>query len=461
MIFIAFAIALLVVTNATLDSAERGVRESFKTSITGDVVIRPKYDIPLSLFGDETPFTGEFSTIPLLEPFEEIESVCSRVKEIASFVPILSGRAILDFYGDKEPCFVFGVENPTYLNFMSSLKISSGEPFKNGEEGVILPSRFFDWLKVPLGNEVQFVVADGLSSRIRSVPLRASFEYPSENSIFERLAILDADTLRELLSYPSTETEKNAKAKENSDLETEQIGNFDSLDSIDDLFSLDFSADFLTEIDEKPENFEERFFEQSPSSRKNQWNFLLLRTKKEAFIIKTLNKIFKERGYNVEAVSWRSAAGSSALYIYALRIILNAGIFVILLAGFVIVNNSLVVGILDRTREIGTMRALGASRFFVSFECMAETMILSCFAGLLGLFLGFLISRLLNVAHIPLSNPFLSQLFGADEFLTQISAGNLFCSFLVAAFLGLFSWFRPVFIALKVSPVSAMQGASR
>lgn len=71
--FISFAVALLSVTNAVFDSTEKGVRESFSASFTGDVVVRPKSFVSLSLFGDETPITGEFTSIPILERFSEIE----------------------------------------------------------------------------------------------------------------------------------------------------------------------------------------------------------------------------------------------------------------------------------------------------------------------------------------------------------------------------------------------------
>ena len=42
-LFIAFAVMMLVVTNAVFDSTEKGVQETFVSSFTGDVVIRPKH----------------------------------------------------------------------------------------------------------------------------------------------------------------------------------------------------------------------------------------------------------------------------------------------------------------------------------------------------------------------------------------------------------------------------------
>ncbi len=66
--FIAFAVMLLVITNAVFDSTEQGVQETFVSSFTGDIVIRPEYKSPLSLFGDETPVTGSLTKLPNLIP---------------------------------------------------------------------------------------------------------------------------------------------------------------------------------------------------------------------------------------------------------------------------------------------------------------------------------------------------------------------------------------------------------
>ena len=70
-LFISFAITLLSVSNALFDTSEKGVQETFKKSFTGDFIIRPLTDVPLSLFGDETPFTGELTKIKTIVPFEK------------------------------------------------------------------------------------------------------------------------------------------------------------------------------------------------------------------------------------------------------------------------------------------------------------------------------------------------------------------------------------------------------
>ena len=71
-LFIAFAVMLMAVINSVFDSTENGIEKVFSKSFTGDLAIFPKSDIPLSLFGDETPVTGTLTKINTLVPFNEI-----------------------------------------------------------------------------------------------------------------------------------------------------------------------------------------------------------------------------------------------------------------------------------------------------------------------------------------------------------------------------------------------------
>ena len=141
-----------------------------------------------------------------------------------------------------------------------------------------------------------------------------------------------------------------------------------------------------------------------------------------------------------------------------MRTIFNIGIIIILSAGFIIVNNTLVINILDRSREIGTLRAIGARKRFISLQCMVENLIMTLTSGLLGILMANLFTKIINKAHIVLSNSFLVQLFGSDAIKVSVSAGNVFKLFLLVILLALLGWIYPVINALKVTPVDAIRG---
>lgn len=74
----------------------------------------------------------------------------------------------------------------------------------------------------------------------------------------------------------------------------------------------------------------------------------------------------------------------------ALRVFLSAASFVTLVAGAVGVMNIMLVMVAERTREIGLMKAIGASNRRVFAEVVAETLVVTMVAGGLGVAVAWL-----------------------------------------------------------------------
>lgn len=455
-LFIAFAVMMLVVTNAVFDSTEKGIQETFVSSFTGDIVIRPKNVPPLSLFGDETPVTGDLSDIPILNPYGQICDVLSSEKEIKGFTPQITGQVAIsnDSGDDLSASYVFGVNGEDYINLMSSIEILEGAPWKNGQKGVMITKKHAEELNVHIGDLLQLAVEEGLSSRIRAVPVTAIYEYKNDNSTLENIVLVNSETVRSVLDISDMTDPSNMQ------LDEEQEEFFDDSD-IDSFFEDATDVDSPIETEEITFTDEEiAALESSYSSA--TWNFIICRladSKDTYREINALNKIFDKNEWNVEAVNWRSSAGNTAFYLYVLRLVLNIGIIIVLAAGFIVVNNTLVINVLDRIREIGTMRAIGANKRYISKECMAETLMMAVVAGILGCVLGIFASKIVNLMQISIHNSFLIQLFGGTNIITSIKASNLIGSFMVALVIGFISWIYPVVNALRINPVQAMQGA--
>lgn len=455
-LFIAFAVMMLVVTNAVFDSTEKGIQETFVSSFTGDIVIRPKNVPPLSLFGDETPVTGDLSDIPILNPYGQICDVLSSENKIKGFTPQVTGQvAVSNDSGDNlSASYVFGVNGEDYVNLMSSIKILEGEPWKNGQKGVMITKKHAEELNVHIGDLLQLAVEEGLSSRIRAVPVTAVYEYKNDNSTLENIVLVNSETVRSVLDI----SDMTDPSKMQLDEEQEEF--FDDSD-INSLFEDAADVDVPVETEEITFTDEEiAALESSYSSA--TWNFIICRLEdsKDTYReIKNLNRIFEKNEWNVEAVNWRSSAGNTAFYLYILRLVLNIGIIIVLAAGFIVVNNTLVINVLDRIREIGTMRAIGANKRYISKECMAETLLMAVTSGILGCVLGIFASKIVNLMQISIHNSFLVQLFGGSNIITSIKISNLAGSFTVALVIGFISWIYPVVNALRINPVQAMQGA--
>lgn len=457
-LFIAFAISLIVMVNSVFDSTEKGVEKVYTRSFTGDVVIRPVSDSPLSLFGDETPVTGKLTKIPLLVPYADVVDFISSASSVEKVVPQISGRVVVESENaDKGFEYVFGVEAADYADIMKSIRIMEGTPYAPGERGAFISRKIADRYKVGIGDELKFIVEDEMSVRIRAAKVSAIYDYEVHNEILDKIVLVDPFTLRSLLDMSDTVLDIDID-ENNTDLLEDDI-DFDSI--FDD--AEDFKAEDFEETEIPPVTEVSSEAADSSGINSTAWNFLVLRAEKgtnSKKLVKYLNSQFRKKSWPVEAVSWRNAAGSTAMYLYWIRFIFNIGVIVILIAGFIVINNTLVINVLNRTQEIGTMRAQGASRKYVSLECMTETFMLTISAGILGVILGALICFAVSSAHIHFENSFLIQLFGSDTLDFSVSLLTVFKALILSVILGFLGWIYPVRNALKVSPVKAMQGGS-
>ena len=453
-LFIAFAVMLLVVTNSVFDSTEQGVQETFVTSFTGDIVIRPQYKSPLSLFGDETPVTGKLTELPRLAPYDEIHDYLVSNPLISDLVPQVSGLSQLSSDSDDSKCVMFGVPAQKYLSMMTAIKILDGEPWKDGEKGIMLSKKYAEKLNVRPGDTLQFAISEGFSSRIRSVPLTAVYDYAVENSTMEKIVLTNPETVRAIMDMSDFSSSDQIEL-------SDTVEDFLNSDDLDSLFSSSEDVSEGVQTEEVQISEDDVAALQNSYSNSSTWNFIVCRAanpKKTSAIIKSLNSYFKQNDWPCEAVNWRSSAGNTAFYLYILRLILNIGIIIILGAGFIVVNNTLVINVLDRIREIGTMRAIGANKRYITKECIAETMIIAVIAGVAGCILGAAASKLVSLMHITFSNSFIIQLFGGEVLHTEVNFPNIFGSFMLSVFIGLVAWIYPLLTALHVNPVEAMQG---
>lgn len=453
-LFMSFAAVLLVVSNALFDSTEKGIQNSFTESFTGDFIIRPVSKAPLSLFGDETPITGELTEIETLVPYESILEFLSSNPLVSGFVPQVSGVAMLENGTARKNMSLFGVQGDIYLDMMKGANLIEGRAYTFDEKGMLVSDKVATELGITVGKTIQFTIADGTSFRIRAVPVTGIISYESPNSIFERFVLVNPDTVRDIMDIA------DSYAYDDTSFDETTINLLDESLNFDDLFSSAGDVDAIFE-DSSLMDTSVSIEEEIVPAVNTAWNYLVCKVQDGADtkqIIKKLNKEFKAREWLVEAVNWRHAAGSTALYLYWMRMIFNIGILIIMAAGFIVVNNTLVVSVLDRTREIGTMRALGASSLFVSLQCMIETVSMALVAGLIGCFIGSLVALGLTSMEIIFTNSFLIQLFGEGALVVGVSWGNVVEILFLMLCLGILGWIYPVITALKVQPIEAIQG---
>lgn len=471
-LFIAFSIALLVVANAVFDGTGNGIEKTFSSNFTGDVVVRAKTDFPMSLFGDETPVTGKLSELPRITPYTQVLSLLKNHNEITDTTSQLTGQAVLKIEENNKAVMLFGVEGKDYSGMMTGIKILEGLPYGLGEKGIMISTAVRDdifndtGIMLKTGDEVQLVSSNGSSYTIRSTPISAVYEYEVKNDLQNNIVLVDPDTLRSLLGIESLTSAPIQIDKSQTDL-------IDALDE-DSLFGEDglsddalFGGDDFTNEEivndeisvENNSDIDISSLLDENESAQTTWNYIICKVSdknKADKIAKSLNKEFKKNEWNVYASSWRAAAGMSAQYIYWMRLIFNIGLILLIGTGFIVVNNTLIIAAMDRTKETGALRAIGADRNFIAVEYLLETLMLTITAGIIGCILGTIGNSILVNANITFSNSYLVQLFGGTVLRTKVTLQNIFSGMGLSLLLAVIGWLYPVHIALDTSPVEAM-----
>ncbi len=171
-----------------------------------------------------------------------------------------------------------------------------------------------------------------------------------------------------------------------------------------------------------------------------------------------LTQMFKEKNIPLQVTDWNSASGMVGQFITLIRMVLYIAIFVIFLVALIIINNSMVMSTIERTKEIGTMRAIGAHRSFVLTLFLVETIILGIISGTIGSALGSAVVLFFGQTGIPAVNDITVFLFSGPKLYPNVYIHNYMFSFFVILAVSVISTFYPAFIAAKVQPIIAMQG---
>ncbi len=113
-----------------------------------------------------------------------------------------------------------------------------------------------------------------------------------------------------------------------------------------------------------------------------------------------------------------------------------------LLVGGIGIMNIMLATILERTREIGIRRALGARRKEILYQFLFEAVGLSLAGGIIGIFLGVSMALLIN---------------GIADFQTSITPFSIFISFFVSGAVGIIFGTFPAKRAAEIDPIEALR----
>jgi hypothetical protein len=162
-------------------------------------------------------------------------------------------------------------------------------------------------------------------------------------------------------------------------------------------------------------------------------------------------------GLSLKAIDWQTAAGLIGQFIDVARRVLYIAILIIFMIALVIINNAMVMATLERVREIGTLRAIGAQRRFILAMLVIEAIVVGLVFGGLGAGLGAVLVGIVGKIGIPAKSDVWFFFFSGPRLYPFIGTSNVVAAFIIVLLVSAFSSFYPAWLAMRVTPRQAMQ----
>ena len=448
---------LFFIGNSVITRADHSIRRAYIESLTGDVVIEKSGDVTMNLFGANTPVIDSFFTIPVLPAHGAVMEIVRGEPGIENISSQVSGSAFLDLLDVREPALLCGVEAGSYFSMFPGIVLEEGRFLEAGEYGAMITGERARRIEEQSGQRpsagmpLLFTSGGEMGFKIREVPLVGIFRYQNPGQFMNEIVIIDPQTARVLNSI------QVAGGMAEDIVSILPGGDFDDIFGVaaaegGETGDVEFSADMLqTFLRESKDGAGE-------AQIGGDWNFILVRLKKgvspSAFIA-SLNK--KIEPYGVTAVNWRTASGTSSILSLLVQALFNAGIFLVSVVGVVAVINILLISVFRRVREIGTLRAIGASDRYIRSLIYCENIFVALGAGIAGIAGGALFLRWINSLDLHITNDLVASVLDGSalrlEFLPGVAAG----SFALAVALAMAATVYPVEAAVRIEPVVAVQ----
>jgi len=458
-LLIAVITFLFFIGNSVIGKSNQGIRQAFIYSLTGNVVLEKKGDITMNLFGANTPIIDEFFSIPVIPAYDAVMEIAAAENGIAGITSQVSGKAYLDLLGVREPVLLCGINAGTYFSLFPGILLEEGRFLLDGEYGAMITAERARRIETQsgvypqIGSPLLLTSGGDIGFKIREVPLVGIYSYQNPGQFMNEIVIIDPQTVRVLNSIQvaaSSEVELGDDYLNllNIDLD-DMFGNvFNQLQAFD---NVEFSTDMLHSYLAETKDGEMDLIG-------GDWNFIIIRLEdgvSSSSFIASLNK--KLESYDIAAVDWRIAAGTSAILLLLIQALFNSGLFLVCVAGIITAINILLISVFRRTREIGTLRAIGASDFFIRFLVILENIIISVIAAFAGIAGGFLFLRWINSLAVQIPNDMLSSLLGGSVLTLEFMPNIAGISFILAVILGIIASIYPMEATVRIEPMAALR----
>ncbi|MGQ4873636.1 MAG: ABC transporter permease [Promethearchaeia archaeon] len=188
---------------------------------------------------------------------------------------------------------------------------------------------------------------------------------------------------------------------------------------------------------------------------KSTYDGLIVKAEDSSYSIEITEIIEDELGLNATCAQEKIDTANN----FATLITISLGFFsgLTLILGSVLIISITTISVLQRTTEIGVMKALGASETDILKMIIYECLILGLISGILGIIGGIFFALLIDTISKPIIENYLGTQFTQNFQLTIITPQLLLIGFSIALLTCILSGIPPAIKASKLNPVDALR----
>ena len=164
-----------------------------------------------------------------------------------------------------------------------------------------------------------------------------------------------------------------------------------------------------------------------------------------------ISRHLTERGKDFSIRSAKSTQETMSDITQTMTLFLGAIAAVSLLVGAVGIANTMFTSVLEKTKEIGIMKSIGAKNSDIMMIFLLNSAIVGLVGGLLGICLGTGIASLLPLLGMKMMG------MGREGMTTVVTPSLLFFALLISIGIGMAAGVIPAYRASKLKPVDALR----
>jgi len=443
-LLVMFGTILIVFGQEFALTANRLSKDAIIDNLTGDFIV---YSARTREKPGPYTFTNPLTNI---ENVEEVKRVLSQYDEVEAYTAYSQNISIISVENGTRlelPLIYTAVEPETYLDFFNNIEMVRGSFFGRGtgriEGGIIISEEQNDRYDEKYG--VRFQVGDsitlyGLTSggAVNAVKTKVQGIFVPvkyENS-FNYINFMDSGTYSSLYNFTGV-----AEGSLPDEL-TETLLTEDE----DEIFGLALD-DAFGQID----------VEGLESTALSGFTMISVHLKEgvdtEAFISR-----LEQEGetYGFKTAAWDDASGGLARISGALQGFIYAATALIFIIVALILMNTLIINIMERTSEIGTIRAIGAKKSFINLMFLSETLVLNVIAGIAGIVVSAVLILIAGRVGIVLPGPVSQFLIGGGRLYPELRLATVGQALLIIVVITILATLYPLRVATRVTPLKAM-----